>query len=461
MLVSKLKEFSGYTSIHGIGRFGDATYILQKIFWTCICLGSFSMCVFQIYRLIGQYTSESVNTQISTTYSKLDFPSITFCNLNPLSYNKVKKVAAFYQIVNETAKALKVDPTFFDDAIQPTTDQHTENYTTGTDPLTTANQVLHLRMGDYADTDIHGYNVPQNEFIVKCSYQSRNCSSSEIQKVRDEYYGTCYKFTPSSNPTNLAGPAYGLELLLDVQQHDYIPFVTATAGVRLAIHSSQYKAQLKSEGISVSTKFETNIAMRQERFIRYAGSEELCDSNNTYSSVLPCMERCTGIAVRKECKCLSSYDFLSLAVSTMCKTTLEIECMATTEALSGSELNCKCKMPCRQTSFKKNIFMTQYPAENYAVVLNTVMETNDSRESISDSLSYVKIFFSSLVEDVIQEDLAYTDENFVSDIGGQLGLWAGFSVLSLAELLELIVILFHACCSRKKAEVNAAYDEKE
>lgn len=31
--------------------------------------------------------------------------------------------------------------------------------------------------------------------------------------------------------------------------------------------------------------------------------------------------------------------------------------------------------------------------------------------------------------------------NFVSDIGGQLGLWIGFSVLTLAEFLELIMLL--------------------
>jgi len=32
--------------------------------------------------------------------------------------------------------------------------------------------------------------------------------------------------------------------------------------------------------------------------------------------------------------------------------------------------------------------------------------------------------------------------NFISDIGGQLGLWAGFSVLSLLEIIELCILLF-------------------
>ncbi|KAH3830225.1 hypothetical protein DPMN_103466 [Dreissena polymorpha] len=31
--------------------------------------------------------------------------------------------------------------------------------------------------------------------------------------------------------------------------------------------------------------------------------------------------------------------------------------------------------------------------------------------------------------------------NFLSDIGGQLGLWAGFSVLSILELVELVFLL--------------------
>jgi hypothetical protein len=55
-----------------------------------------------------------VNTKLSTSYTALSFPSVTFCNLNPMSYDKMKKEEEFYQVINETAYALNVDISSFD-----------------------------------------------------------------------------------------------------------------------------------------------------------------------------------------------------------------------------------------------------------------------------------------------------------------------------------------------------------
>ena len=48
----------------------------------------------------------------------------------------------------------------------------------------------------------------------------------------------------------------------------------------------------------------------------------------------------------------------------------------------------------------------------------------------------------------------FQDENFVSDIGGQLGLWIGFSVLSLCELVELVILIVNSCFTKKVTPVE-------
>ena len=54
------------------------------------------------------------------------------------------------------------------------------------------------------------------------------------------------------------------------------------------------------------------------------------------------------------------------------------------------------------------------------------------------------------------------EENFVSDIGGQLGLWVGMSVLSLAEVLELVVLIIVWCSSKKgDMKTDPNFDEKK
>jgi len=53
----------------------------------------------------------------------------------------------------------------------------------------------------------------------------------------------------------------------------------------------------------------------------------------------------------------------------------------------------------------------------------------------------VDIFFEELNYEVISEEASYELVNFVSDLGGSLGLWIGMSVLSFAEIFELLLLI--------------------
>ncbi|XP_052075471.1 degenerin unc-8-like [Mytilus californianus] len=254
--------------------------------------------------------------------------------------------------------------------------------------------------------------IPMQDFILLCRYQGATCESTEIKQIRDEDYGVCYTFEPKVPIAKLAGPSMGLEFILNVHQEEYIPFITDSSGIRVAIHNRKYSPDIRGSGISLATSVETSIALTQRSFVRHPGSDgSRCDKENKYYAIL----------------------------------------IVQSAAVSVSAEDCDCKVPCREVTYNKEVSTTTYPAVNQQGVLERILNTDSaSFGTLRESLVYLKVYLASLTDELTEEEVAYTEENFVSDIGGQLGLWVGISVLSIAEVIELIILLCIWCLSRKK-----------
>ncbi|XP_076105862.1 degenerin deg-1-like [Mytilus galloprovincialis] len=169
---AKLRDFAGYTSIHGFRRIADSVFILRKVFWICALSASFGMCVFQVYRLSLQFISEGVNTKVSVTYKELEFPAVTICNLNPLKLSDVLQKPELFQILNETDNAFGIG---IDYPYPKTSLPYTVPYDTGASPLHTAKEVFRLRMGSYSKDEIINMSIPMQDFILSCRYQGAVC----------------------------------------------------------------------------------------------------------------------------------------------------------------------------------------------------------------------------------------------------------------------------------------------
>ena len=95
---------------------------------------------------------------------------------------------------------------------------------------------------------------------------------------------------------------------------------------------------------------------------------------------------------------------------------------------------------------KETIFCTE--------AIEDLDSDTDSLPEIKD-FSYSKVHFFPLFKQIA---------DFASDIGGQLGLWIGFSVLTIAEFIEFFMLLFahlvKKCTSRGKVE-SASLELKE
>lgn len=70
-----------------------------------------------------------------------------------------------------------------------------------------------------------------------------------------------------------------------------------------------------------------------------------------------------------------------------------------------------------------------------------------SSKNKPDKVRKTQIYFSSDIRRLLYLIISHFHPqlvNFVSDLGGSLGLWIGMSVLSFAEVLELLLLITYA-----------------
>ena len=89
-----------------------------------------------------------------------------------------------------------------------------------------------------------------------------------------------------------------------------------------------------------------------------------------------------------------------------------------------------------------------YAFENGRDLENDVMK---DKELFSKGVTFIDIGFESLLEQHVNEARADALSSLVSDMGGQLGLWIGLSMISL---LEVFYCLFYYCKRFGKAPLD-------
>lgn len=102
--------------------------------------------------------------------------------------------------------------------------------------------------------------------------------------------------------------------------------------------------------------------------------------------------------------------------------------------------------------------MAEWPSDGYQETLfKRVLKRNNSAyeeqkddgpESLHRNFLQVKVFYERLNFQEVKEQLSYKGINLIADIGGQLGLWIGVSVLTCCEALELVLLLIQSLFKR-------------
>ena len=437
---STFKKYIESTTAHGVVRIFQSKSIIRRLFWLVIVLSAASGCLYNISDRIRYLVSSPTATTISITRSnvgELSFPAVTVCNLNYFRMDVLQE-RNIYDLVRSAFD--------FDDSVfgSGTCNEVIEDMSIslGIDNL--------LRETTFEKVALAARNRLER-FILFGYYAGERINISESFEPIFTRLGICYtfnsgKFGESIRMANGTGQRQGLQLLVNVNQSTYS--TAFDAGVKVAIHPQSEPPLPDDQGIGVPPGRNAFISLRQKDIEDKTG--RTCNSGSDIShlnflqgeytsySGSACLVDCQLTSVADSCKCIASRTFYypdSSKYDKLRNCTLEDICCVVEQF--HSPITCDCEAACSAVLYETSMSYSYFPADYRSVELADVF--NITPDTFPTNHLAVNIYFETLNIETQTTSNAYSFIALLSDIGGQLGLFLGVSVISIMEFGTWII----------------------
>ncbi|XP_064392817.1 acid-sensing ion channel 1C-like [Halichondria panicea] len=430
--MTSFRKYIDNTTAHGVVRIFSGKSVIRRLFWLVIVLGATVGCLNNIIdRIIYLAGGPTATTLSLERQVNLTFPAVTVCNLN--QYRKDVVDAIHPELSEHLRGVFYTDPEDVDETL-------TCSYV-----LSSISERANLT--DLTLTDLsYMARDPIEYFITACYFSGRRCSHSDFTTVLTDS-GYCYTFNsykrePSLiTATNTGGKA-GLSVALNINQSQYVSSSSFDAGVKVVVHTQNEPPRPESTGVGVPPGSNAFIGIRQRSIIDNTQRQCIDANINSYNnftfltddySIGACDYDCLLIRVAEECNCTyippQNNNFPTLPSCTLS----DICCVVQQQR---SNIDCGCKATCSTTDYEVynsySAFPAMYAEEDFEELFQTTLDAKSN-------LLSVNVYFETLNVEMQTTSNAYGAVALLSDIGGQLGLFLGVSVISIMEFGTWIV----------------------
>nr|KAF6442205.1 sodium channel epithelial 1 subunit beta [Rousettus aegyptiacus] len=469
----------------------------KQAMWLLLTLLFASLVLWQWGVFIQTYLSWEVSVSLSVGFKAMDFPAVTICNASPFRYSKVKHLLKDLDELMEAVleRIVASEPSHANDSValnfaiwnhtplvlideqnpgHPVVldlfaDSHNDNSSAPGRICNAPGCKVAMRLAtnvfsQVPTEELAAMGYAGEQLILACLFGAEPCSHRNFTSLFHPDYGNCYTFNwgvtekalPSANP----GVEFGLKLILDIGQEDYVPFLTSTAGARLLLHEQRSYPFVKDEGIYAMSGTETSIGVLVDKLERKGEPYSNCtvngsdvpvhnlysDQNTTYS-IQACIRSCFQDHMIQNCSC-GHYLYPLPQGARRCNDKDFPDWVYCYSELRGSleqRESCieMCKESCNDTQYKMTISMADWPSEaSEDWIFHVLSQERDQSTNITVSRKGVvklNIYFQEFNYRTIEESAAYNVVWLLSNLGGQFGFWMGGSVLCLIEFAEIII----------------------
>ena len=371
------------------------------------------------------------------TAKSLTLPVLTFCNLNMYTYSKLKRQYPEVLI-------------FFSEFYENIADQQNM----------VINDTLIRAMKEIPLTEfIPNTAATVDEVFVECKDSHMfpmNCKEHVIQTMTDR--GLCFSFNTGQGSINSLnrsseGMLYQVSLTLDVNPDEYFGISNGGEGFLVVIHNQNEfpNANTKSFGIGPGQevyvalqKHVTNILPRPYSSQNCIGEDQDTDNDDIDLWLGYSQEEC-------QYRCLLDYFSTDYCTSVFTPNDVETKPPCSLYDLFTEEyikildlynegLQCGCLPECSYTGYQQRISRSTFPSELVSAYAEAQGWPIINKTEIERRYTQLHVYFDDMQYTISQQNPSMTIVQLVSNVGGQLGLWIGASVISIIEVFDFIAV---------------------
>ncbi|XP_071941021.1 acid-sensing ion channel 5-like [Antedon mediterranea] len=421
------EDFATTTTLHGVQYIATSKAFIIKVLWLLVFLGGLGVCTWQIVLRIDEYIQFNVNTEIKLSFlSEMDFPAVTICNFN--RYRNSYLTEDERKIIEYLWEAEDYDYYSESDLV---------NYSDifGSEPFNTSE--FTRRVGFQLD----------NETVKSCKWLDQTCSAANFTHIFTSY-GNCYTFNSGESDNEILkvkqpGAGNGLQIMINILQRNMDEYTETKdgnieAGLRVLVHDQNEPPLIESKGVSIPPGYHAFTSTKRIKVANLDPPHGKCQSSRklTYYdqyTLSGCYIECRLDRILTECQC-RPIRYPGKATECTPKQTNSCAKDVLEKLKSGKIRECDCPVPCKYTTFDTSV--------NYASIPNKNAEADfDATPAyITENFILLDVYYAELNFQEYKQNAAMTFSALLSDIGGQLGLFIGASVITFAELGQFFVL---------------------
>ncbi|XP_046452018.1 pickpocket protein 28-like [Daphnia pulex] len=469
-----VKQFCENTSIHGLKYiFEDGSILLERLIWLLVFLCGVCFSSYFCVQMWHKWEESPVLTSVETQLYPLNniyFPAVTICNVNKVSKRKLLETLKKPEYADISYQKMQLTlryMTKLDRAINNERElkELNEFYKSRNISALDLFKILEMTAPSCSDIIMDcnwlGLTEPCMEYFSFLPTDDGMCCTFNSDKYFDSMLGIEYN---ANEPLRVNGNGYrmGLNLVIDANVEDYSVTTGKFDGFKVLVHGPEEFPDISDRAfvlgpgtetfvaIKGTTTFNTEDVAREVTPIKrqcLVEGEKKLKYYRQYSRSA-CFVDCKTRKMQEDCNC-RPYFFREINDSRLCEMTSYTCISDVNEKVRshGHEI-CECLPPCTDTRYDPEISYASFPGHGFnltrtfkrLVEKRNLSTGTDGTEYFKSNVAILHVYYKEKTGMRYRTDIRFGIEDFISAMGGLLGLGLGMSFISVIELFYFFCV---------------------